>query len=57
MSDEPPSPSKVSIEHAVGCRCAVVDGEVHVRLPCVVRGVHLTKSRLMQLRHDVKRGR
>jgi hypothetical protein len=55
--DETPSPGTIWIEHVdFLCTCSVGDdGAIFVRLPCLVRGTRVTKHRVGQLRHAIKR--
>lgn len=46
---------KVSIEHGESCRCRVLDGAIYVGSTCQVIGTHVTKRRIAQLLHDLKR--
>lgn len=46
---------KVSIEHSEPCRCRVLDGAIYIALPCRRIGSHVTKRRVAQLIHSLKR--
>lgn len=52
-----PHGRRVVIDHARDCQC-VIDGDaIYVRKPCRVIGWHVTKKRVKQLLHALKKSK
>jgi hypothetical protein len=50
-----PNACKIEILHVEGCRCRLDESTIYVATPCTVIGHHVTKRRLGQLVHALRR--
>jgi len=49
-----PNSGKVTIDHVDECHCRIDGDAIYVSITCVVSGYRVTKSRLCQLRHQLR---
>ena len=52
-----PNERKVDILHVEGCRCRLDGTAIYVVAPCSVIGHHVTKRRVAQLVHKLRKER